>query len=126
MKASVKGSDQHGKTHIHFNLDIIIFKEGESIIVYCPPMDLSGYGNTEKEAQTSFRTVLSEYFRYTLNKNTIKADLQRLGWKIKSSHKPIEPPTLARVLRDNENFSRIFNSYDFRKTVASVELPAIA
>jgi hypothetical protein len=79
--ASVKGSNQHGKIHVHFNLDIIKFKEGENVIVYCPTMDLSGYGNTEKEAQRSFKTVLSEYFRFTLNNNTIKEDLQRIGWK---------------------------------------------
>ena len=108
MKTSVKGSDQHGKTHIQFNLDIIIFKEGESTIVYCPPLDLSGYGHSEHEAQASFKTVLSEYFRYTLNKDTIKDDLHRMGWKVKSRKKPIEPPTLQRILRDNENFSRIF------------------
>jgi hypothetical protein len=108
------------------NLDIIIFKEGESIIVYCPPLDLNGYGHSESEAQESFKTVLSEYFRYTLNKDTLKADLLKMGWKIRSRFKPMEPPTLQRVLKENENFSRIFNSYDFRKTVTQVELPAIA
>jgi hypothetical protein len=126
MKASLKGSYQQGKTFLHVNLDIIIFTEGNSIIVYCPPLDLTGYGLTEPEARQSFEIVLSEYFRYTLNKNTLKEDLLKMGWKLRSRFKPMEPPTLQKVLRENDNFSRIFNSYDFRKTVTQIELPAIA
>ena len=126
MKSSVKGGYKLRETHILINLDIIIFNEGESIIVYCPSLDLSGYGYSEVEAKESFDTVLSEYFRYTIIKKTVKADLIRLGWKMKNDIKPIQPPTLQRVLRENENFSRIFNTYDFRKTVKQVELPAIA
>lgn len=126
MKTAVKGSYQPGNMQIRLNLDIIIFSEGGNIIVYCPPLDISGYGGNETEARKSFETVLSEYFRYTLNKNTLKEDLHRLGWKIQSRSKPAVPPSLQKLLRENENFSRIFNTYDFRKTVAQVDLPAIA
>lgn len=126
MKTAVKGSYHQGNTQIRLNLDIIIFSEGESIIVYCPPLDLSGYGENETTARKSFETVLAEYLRYTLNKNTLKDDLHRLGWKIHSRSKPAIPPSLQKLLRENENFSRIFNNYDFRKTVTPVELPAIA
>jgi len=126
VKASLKGSYQHGESHVIINLDIIIFTEGNTLIVYCPALDLSGYGITEKEACESFKTVLSEYFKYTLNKNTLKEDLQKMGWKIKSKFKPMQPPTLQRILRENENFNRIFNSYDFRKTVTKIEIPLVA
>ena len=126
MKTFVEGSYQQGKTHIRLNLDIIIFIEGKNTLVYCPPLDLTGYGSTELEARQSFETVISEYFRYTLNKNTLKTDLLKLGWKISSKSKPMEPPTLQKMLRENDNFSRIFNSYDFKKTNTPVEIPAIA
>jgi hypothetical protein len=126
MGTTIKGSYQKGNLQIRLNLDIIIFSEGESIIVYCPPLDLSGYGGDEMEARKSFETVLSEYFRYTLNMNTLKEDLRRLGWKIQNPSKPAVPPPLQKLLRENENFNRIFNTYDFRKTVTPVELPVIA
>lgn len=82
MKDIVKGSIKQGRNLIQLKLDIIIFKEDESTIVYCPPLDLAGYGISEPEARKSFKTVLSEYFRYTLNKTTLKEDLQRRGWKV--------------------------------------------
>lgn len=125
MKDIVKGSIKQGRNLIQLKLDIIIFKEDDSTIVYCPPLDLAGYGISEPEARKSFKTVLSEYFRYSLNKTTLKEDLQRMGWKVKSTHKPMTPPPLDRILRNNENFHRIFNNFDFKKTVTQVEIPEL-
>jgi 3-methyladenine DNA glycosylase Tag len=35
------------------------------------------------------------------------------------------PPPLDRILRNNENFNRIFNNFDFKKTVTQVEIPEL-
>jgi len=40
---------------------------------------LSGYGANEDEANNSFEVTLGEYFRYTVNKNTLAADLKKMG-----------------------------------------------
>jgi hypothetical protein len=61
-----------------------IFKEGDSFIVYCPALDLSSYGDTENEAKAAFKKVFEETVKYMLNKNTLKEDLIKHGWEVKS------------------------------------------
>lgn len=123
---TVSGQWISGKNRIKCNLPLIIFKEDDNVITYCPALDLSGYGSTEEEAKKSFEITLSEYFRYTLNKKTLAEDLKKQGWTIRKSLKkePI-PPTMELLLQKNEDFSRIFNTHDFQKRSTIVDMPAL-
>ena len=112
---------------INFNLSLLIFEEDGAIIVYCPPLDLAGYGNNEEEAKKSFEIVVSEYFDYTTKKETMLSDLKRLGWHIKKSlNKSMTPPEDSYLLSKNENFKRIFETHDYRKTSMPVQIPTLA
>jgi hypothetical protein len=126
-KGTVIGTWKSRSQEIKCRLPVIIFEEDSNFIFYCPALDLSGYGGTEDEAYHSFDEVLAEYFRYTTNKGTLTRDLKRLGWTLRKNlkKKPI-PPTLGKLLETNEDFSRIFNKHDFRKTETEISLPAIA
>lgn len=127
MKGIAKGEINVGSVSYNVRLPILIFEEDNSTVVYCPPLELSGYGNNETEAKESFRISLEEFFRYATHKNTLRTELKRLGWKMKNHpSKPMVPPTMEELLRDNENFSRVFNRYDFKKTVETIQMPAIA
>ena len=76
-------------------------------------------------AKHSFEISLSEFFRYLINKKTFDKELKRLGWKIKKDHNKImTPPLMSELLSGNENFSRIFNNFPFRKIDESIALPA--
>jgi hypothetical protein len=122
---TVSANWSKGNTMINFRLPFIAFQESGSLVIYCPALDLSGYGATEKEAEESFKISMDEYFKYTLNKKTLFSDLQRLGWKVfKNGKKPLTPPDLSSLLAENENFSRIFNRHSFRKFVKTVSIPA--
>jgi len=126
MDGKNKGKINRITSNIQLKVDIIIFNEGETVIVYCPPLDLSGYGNNLTEAKQSFKACINEYFRYTTKKGTLLEDLKQLGWTIRKKYEPIQPPSLQKLLHENKNFSRIFNTYDFRKTNTQVNIPAIA
>lgn len=123
-KGTVSGHWVNGKNKIVCNLPLIIFEEDNNVITYCPALDLSGYGPTEAEANKSFEVTLTEYFRYTVNKKTLAEDLRKLGWTLRKSLKkePI-PPTLTNLLNKNKDFSRIFNTYDFRKRSTTINIP---
>ena len=82
-KQTVSGQWISGKDRIKCKLPLIIFKEENNIITYCPALDLSGYGSTEEEAKKSFEITLSEYFRYTVHKRTLVEDLRKHGWIIR-------------------------------------------
>ena len=112
---------------VNFNLAMIIFEEDGAVVAYCPPLDLAGYGNNEEEAISSFEYVVSEYFEYTTKKNTLLTDLRRLGWNIKKNlHKSVTPPENSYLLSKNENFKRIFENFDYKKTSTNIQIPALA
>lgn len=124
-KGSFSGTWKSEKDKIKVNLPIILFEEDGSQIMYCPALDISGYGKTEAEARDSFNVTLGEFFLYTTHKKTITTVLQKLGWSLrKSKYKPMHPPSMSELLNNNDNFSRIFNSFPFRKIDQPIELPS--
>jgi len=113
-----------GKESISMKVPVILFEEDGCQIMYCPALDVSGYGNTEAEARDSFHVALSEFLLYTTNKKTFVSELRKLGWVPgKSRNKPFMPPSMTQLLTENENFSRIFNSFPFKKVDESITLP---
>lgn len=124
-QVNLEGKWEDKKSRISVNIPLIIFSEDNSHIVYCPPLDISGYGLTENEAYDSFNICIDEFFKYTTNKKTFFSELQRLGWTVrKSKFKAMIPPPMSKVLAENDNFSRIFNSFSFRKEDREICMPA--
>jgi hypothetical protein len=123
-EGSFQGIWDSGKDKITVSVPVILFEEDGSQIMYCPALDVSGYGKTELEANESFHISLGEFFLYTTHKKTFIEELRKLGWTIrKSKHKPMIPPPMSELLSTNENFSRIFNGFPFRKIDESISLP---
>jgi hypothetical protein len=122
-----KGKFSGTKGTVNLQVPVISFIDDNTHIFFCPALDLSGYGMDETEARSSFDTVLEEYLNYTINKNSLWKDLKNLGWTVKkSSSKPAIPPSMSVLLEKNEEFSRIFNNYPFKKFNTGVSLPAYA
>lgn len=95
----------------NIKIAVIQFKEDDAVIVYCPALDLSGYGASDDEAKHSFQTVLLEYIRYADNKGTLDADLKSHGWtRLKPKSPSMISPAMTDLLATNENFSQIFNT----------------
>ena len=118
------GTIKTDKGPVQINLVVIKFEEDGSKIIYCPAIDISGYGLTDAEAEESFKISLREFFRYTINKGTFYQELNRMGWTIpKNKRKPISPPSMTKLLAENENFSRIFNNHTYLKTDWPIEFP---
>jgi hypothetical protein len=107
------------------NLPLITFEEDGSHIVYCPPLDLSGYGDTEEEAIRSFHVTLDEFFKYTTNKGTLWKELERLGWKKGGTKRSplLTLPDWDKLLRDNEPLQEIVREHSYQKIEEKVEIP---
>jgi hypothetical protein len=125
-KMRFQGNWQDGQKEIEVNLAMILFEEDGSKILYCPALDISGYGIDESAAFDSFKTTMSEFFTYTIRKGMLLSELSHLGWKVKRKGKPMTPPTMQQLLERNDNFSRIFNNFPFRKFDQPVTFPAVA
>ncbi len=106
-----KSEDYEVKLHI----SVLSFKDCGVNVIYAPALDVYGTGNNLDEAKQSFEVSVSEFFKYTLNQNTLKTELKRLGWKINGSNKnlKIAQPNLADMLNRNGELKEIMenNSY---------------
>ena len=124
---NVESKFSNEKENITVKVPVLLFKEDNAQIIYCPALDLSGSGNTESEARESFAITVSEYLIYTTHKGTLWTDLRKLGWTIKKNKKkPVSPPLMSELLENNEEFSRIFDNYPYKKFDTGVSLPAYA
>lgn len=112
------------KTYIDCNLPLIIFEEEGNTIIFCPSLDLSGYGSDEEEAKRSWESALDIYFEYTMAKGSLAKDLTKLGWQIKKSlKKKVEPPSMSYLLDNNDEFREIFDNHPYRKLHTTVGIP---
>jgi len=103
-------------------IGVITYNGDNSIIAYCPSLELVGCGYTEREALESFNIVLEEYIRYTIENGTLIEDLKEHGWIIKDRGK-ITPPKTLELLQKNKDFDEIVNNYDFKKQNISFAIP---
>jgi predicted RNase H-like HicB family nuclease len=110
--------------NIEVNVDLIEYEEDCIFYVYCPPLDLIGYGSTQTEARASWEIVLEEYFRYTLNKNTLVKDLESRGWCVKEKNSQFKPPTLSWMLQHNEQLGDVYNNHNFQKVSLPISMPS--
>jgi hypothetical protein len=81
-KGHFTGTYNDGKNKLEVSLLLIVFEDSGTQVVYCPALELSGYGKNESEAENSFQTSLGEFILYTTRKNTLRDELVKTGWKI--------------------------------------------
>lgn len=123
-----EGNFQGEKGDHNFKVPIFSFiEDGGTHIIYAPSLDISGYGNSDREAHESFHFALEEFLKYTENKNTLDGVLTGLGWTIKLKSKKrvkYEAPSLTDLLCRDEYLDQIFTSKDFNKSSTEIALPA--
>ena len=124
-RMELKGKINVEKGQIELQVPLISFIDDNTHIIYCPVLDLSGYGIDETEARKSLDIVLEEYLTYTTNKGSLWNDLKKLGWIVKKNkQRKAIPPPISDLLETNKEFNRIFNNYSFKKYSTDISLPA--
>lgn len=89
------------------NVPVIFVQEGEYIVAYCPALDLSSYGLSERDAKDSFDAALKIFLDETEKKGTLERILLDLGWTLR--HRPsyqyrlpeMSPQRLRRITKSN-------------------------
>ena len=122
----LKGEKNIGSKSVKVNLQVLFFEEENIHYAFMPSLDLTGYGNSGEEAKDSLAVVLEEFLRYTLNKNTLFIEMQRLGWKIKTKSKPMFAPQMSELINSNDQLKDIVNSKQYYTSNYQVNLPAFA
>ncbi len=101
---------------------VIIFKDDAEGIWYahCPALEITGYGNTEAESTDSFEVMLREVVGYLVEHGTLKEELERLGWEIKTE---LVPPSVEVLLERDKDLRRMMS---LRHTLEYRQLPTAA
>ena len=121
---NIKGEWSNDKHSVKVEVPVMFFTEDDMYYAYIPALDVTGYGNSEEEAKKSLEVSLSEFFRYTLNKNTFSLELQRLGWN--KTRKMYKAPEISSQLMANEQLRDIVNNKEYRTSTYDVAMPAFA
>ena len=125
-KGELSGNWKVEKTDVKVQLPVMVFLEDKAHIAYIPVLDLSGYGNSEKEALDSLDIVLNDYFSYGIRKKTLLDDLKAHGWKIEKKSKPYIAPDITDILNKNEYLHDIVNSRPYKMDRIDVNMPQLA
>lgn len=111
---------------INIKLSLYLFKEEDTFIVYCPALDLSSYGESEKKSLEEFGNICKTYIEYCANKKTLFKDLRKHGWNIKSTkEKKIKAPSLEEMMMKNDSLRDILYNKDYRKIDRPIEIPCM-
>lgn len=116
------GELRTSKGGIKANLQLYSFIDDGVYIVYCPALDLSGYGYTLDEAKKSFSEIFEQHITYCINKKTLHEDLRSHGWNVRGKRsRNIKAPKLEDLLQNNEAFRDVLNK-DYTKFSTQFEI----
>jgi len=73
--------------------DILIFKEDESFVSYCPELDLSSCGESIEQAKDMLRTAVRLFIEEAEKMGTLEDILEESGYRRKDGG--WEPPRLV-------------------------------
>ncbi|MCL2682321.1 MAG: hypothetical protein FWE63_02390 [Bacteroidales bacterium] len=128
---SIKKQDFAGKlvsakSTITINIPVYKFKEDGLCFVYTPALEIVSYDKTERKSETSFHTMLEEFFNYTTNKKTLHKALEDLGWSVhpRSKTKRAVAPDILTMAENNPDFKDILNTKEYQKIDCPIPIPA--
>jgi predicted RNase H-like HicB family nuclease len=83
---------------------VLLYKDGDYHMAYCPALELSSYGKTESEAKEYFLDALNIFIEDTIKKGTLEKCLLKFGWSLQQiPNVKYEPP---RIENSIENISK--------------------
>lgn len=72
-----------GDSTVDVSLDVLLIKEGDYIVSYCPALNLSSFGDSEQDAREAFDEALTIFLSDVSKKGTLEKVLLNLGWSLK-------------------------------------------
>lgn len=108
----------HITADVHAKLEVLLIEEDDQWVAYCPALQISSYGDTQREARGAFEEAWRITLEELVKRGSLERELLRLGWRLVSVPRPIyEPPVTPRRTINELNPSRSFTE--------RVTLPAV-
>jgi hypothetical protein len=114
----------HDKDGVNLSLEVLLFREREYIIAYCPALDLAGYGRDADHARRDFEEVLEMTLDYMIKKRTLAADLRAHGWKVRKNRAVM--PLTDDEMRESDLVKEILGGKEYQSYRKELNIPAMA
>lgn len=101
----------NGKVDV--SISVLTFREGDTYIVHCPSLDISGYDRTEELARADFGFMLRDWLTTQIVNGTLADDLARHGWRTSGSS--WREPSLAHIASRRRTVSSLISRSDYSK-----------
>ena len=121
-KKFVESKYDDGTNIVKVGLALVFWQEDGIYFQYAPELDLTGYGKSEIEAESSFKHTLEEFISYTLNKGTLFDELERLGWTTNKRKKRVRAPEEEQLIADNETYKNLLNMPGTKRSTTSLAI----
>lgn len=83
---------------IPIEYDMIIFKEDETYVAYCPELDISSCGNTTEHAKNMLKTAVKLFLEEAEKMGTLEDILEESRYKKDASGRWLPPKLVATEL----------------------------
>jgi predicted RNase H-like HicB family nuclease len=80
---------------IKMNFDMIVFKEGETYVAYCPELDLSSCGNSVPHAKEMLRTAIRLFLEEAEKMGTLEDILSEVHYTVNHDGRYVPPKIIA-------------------------------
>lgn len=95
-----------GNKIMNVGITVVVFKEEDIFVAYCPALELSSYGDNEMEAKEAFDEALEIFIEETSKKGTLERELLKLCWKLQQRPKPSYQPPMYSLQDAQKNFKK--------------------
>jgi hypothetical protein len=81
------------KMSLKINVEVVVVKEGDYFVAYCPALELSAYGDKQENALKSFDKEVKIFLDETHKRGTLERYLLKNGWRLQQTPNAVyEPP----------------------------------
>lgn len=112
------------KEEYKISVSFFIFEKNNTLIAYCPSLDISTSGNTYNDVIGNFYEALQLHIECCAMCNTLHEDLVSHGWSL--SKKGIIPPSFKSLMKKDEMKNLMESDIDFERIVIPAKIPAFA
>lgn len=100
-----KNTVSKSKNSININIQVVLFQEDNMWVAYCPALEISSYGDDQKDAKAAFDEAMAIFINETDRKGTLERYLLKLGWQLQQKPKPVyNQPNFS--LQENQRLLR--------------------
>ena len=72
---------------VEVQVDVVLLKDGEYYVALCPSLNVSSYGQTQKEAKQAFDEALKIFISETDKNGNLEKELLKYGWVLQQQPK---------------------------------------